>query len=113
MKLKHLIYALLIIGIVAFIGYRISSNQSKNEKSKDFSGKSKVMNVNGIVAKAATFDNNLSLSGSIEANEQVEIRSEVSGIVENINFTEGSNVSKGQVLFKVNDIELRAQLAPA
>ena len=113
MKLKHLIYALLIIGIVAFIGYRISSNQSKNEKSKDFSGKSKVMNVNGIVAKAATFDNNLSLSGSIEANEQVEIRSEVSGIVENINFTEGSNVSKGQVLFKVNDIELRAQLAQA
>jgi membrane fusion protein (multidrug efflux system) len=52
----------------------------------------------------------LSLSGSIEANEQVEIRSEVSGIVEGIYFQEGSNVSKGQVLFKVNDIELRAQL---
>lgn len=113
MKLKHLIYALLIIGIVAFIGYRISSNQTKNEKSKDFSGKSKAMDVSGIVAKPVTFDNNLSLSGSIEANEQVEIRSEVSGIVETINFTEGSNVSKGQVLFKVNDIELRAQLAQA
>lgn len=113
MKLKHLIYALLIIGIVAFIGYRISSNQTKNSSSKASFGKSKVTDVSGIVAKPQTFDNNLSLSGSIEANEQVEIRSEVSGIVETINFIEGSNVNKGQVLFKVNDIELRAQLAQA
>jgi membrane fusion protein (multidrug efflux system) len=75
-------------------------------------GKGKAMRVTGIVIPQ-TFDNNLSLSGSIEANEQVEIRSEVSGIVESINFTEGSNVTKGQLLFKVNDIELRAQLGQA
>ena len=111
MKLKHIIYALLIIGIVAFIGYRISSNQTKNSSSKASFGKSTAMSVSGIVAKPQTFDNNISLSGSIEANEQVEIRSEVSGIVESINFIEGSNVNKGQILFKVNDIELRAQLA--
>lgn len=69
--------------------------------------------MNGIVVQPKDFDNNLSLSGSIEANEQVEIRSEVSGIVESINFKEGSNVSKGQLLFKVNDAELRAQLSQA
>ena len=71
------------------------------------------MTVSGIVVKLETFDNNLSLSGSIEANEQVEIRSEVSGIVQSINFQEGSNASKGQVLFKVNEVELRAQLTQA
>ncbi|MEN9980676.1 MAG: hypothetical protein RL542_463, partial [Bacteroidota bacterium] len=69
--------------------------------------------VSGTVVRLQTFDNNLALSGSIEANEQVEIRSEVSGIVKNIYFQEGSNVAKGQVLFKVNDIELKAQLAQA
>ncbi len=53
------------------------------------------------------------LSGSIEANEQIEIQSEVSGIVEGIYFNEGSYVNKGQVLFKVNDIELKAQLRQA
>jgi membrane fusion protein (multidrug efflux system) len=110
MKIKHLVYALLIIGIIGFIGYRISANSAKNEEGKDKGGKDKPLNVNGIIATPQTFDNNLSLSGSIEANEQVEIRSEVSGIVERIYFQEGSNVSKGQVLFKVNDIELRAQL---
>ena len=99
---------MLSIGIIGFIGYRINSNSTKAGDSKNQKGKS--ITVNGIVVKYETFDNNLSLSGSIEANEQVEIRSEVSGIVEGIYFQEGTYVNKGQVLFKVNDIELRAQL---
>ena len=110
MKIKHLVYALLSIGIIGFIGYRINSNSTKAGDSKNQKGKGKSITVNGIVVKYETFDNNLSLSGSIEANEQVEIRSEVSGIVEGIYFQEGTYVNKGQVLFKVNDIELRAQL---
>ena len=113
MKFKHIIYTLLIVGFGAFIVYRITSNKSNNGASGGKDVKSKVITVNGIVIKAETFDNSLSLSGSIEANEQVEIRSEISGIVEGIYFKEGSNVSKGQLLFKVNDLELRAQLAQA
>ncbi|KQB42468.1 efflux RND transporter periplasmic adaptor subunit [Flavobacterium aquidurense] len=113
MKIKNLIYALLIICIGGFITYRIVSNKKKNEDSKKFGDKDKPTSVTGIVVKTATFDNNLSLSGSIEANEQVEIHSEVSGIVEGIYFNEGSYVNKGQVLFKVNDIELKAQLRQA
>ena len=110
MKIKYLVYTLLAVGIIGFIGYRINANSNKGGDSKGPKGKSKSLTVNGVVVKYETFDNNLSLSGSIEANEQVEIRSEVSGIVEGIYFQEGSNVTKGQVLFKVNDIELRAQL---
>ena len=113
MKIKHIVYTLLIIGFGAFIAYRITSNKNKNDDSKGKDGKNKSMTVSGIVVQTQTFDNNLSLSGSIEANEQVEIRSEISGIVEGIYFKEGSNVSKGQLLFKVNDLELRAQLAQA
>ncbi|CAM3692036.1 efflux RND transporter periplasmic adaptor subunit [Flavobacterium chungbukense] len=113
MKVKHLIYTLLIIAIGGFISYRIISNKSKNDDSKKFNDKNSPTTVNGIVIKTATFDNNLSLTGSIEANEQIEIHSEVSGIVEGIFFNEGSFVNKGQVLFKVNDIELKAQLRQA
>lgn len=113
MKIKHIVYTLLIIGLGTFIGYRIVSNNAKNGDSKDKGGKKKATTVNGIVVHTQTFEDNLSFSGSIEANEQVEIRSEVSGIVEGIYFQEGSNVTQGQVLFKVNDIELRAQLNQA
>jgi membrane fusion protein (multidrug efflux system) len=112
MKIKNLVYALLIIGFGGFIAYRITSN-AKNNGPKGKDDKDKPMTVTGIVVHPKTFDNNLSLSGSIEANEQIEIRSEVSGIVEGIYFQEGSNVTKGQLLFKVNDIELRAQLTQA
>lgn len=69
--------------------------------------------VAGIVLKPQVFSDNLKLSGTIEANEQVEIRSEVSGVVESINFKEGSFVTQGQLLLKINDLELRAQLSQA
>lgn len=111
MKIKNIVFALLIIGFGAFITYRVIENKKKSKNSKDKSDKKSPIAVSGIVIKPQTFNNNLSLSGSVEANEQVEIRSEVSGIVESINFKEGSNVSKGQLLFKVNDAELRAQLS--
>ncbi|REG97888.1 efflux RND transporter periplasmic adaptor subunit [Flavobacterium aquicola] len=113
MKIKNIVYALLILAFIGFIGYRIKSNSAKSDGAKGKDEKNKPTTVTGIVVRAATFDNNLSLSGSIEANEQIEIHSEVSGIVEGIYFTEGSMVQKGQVLFKVNDIELRAQLQQA
>jgi membrane fusion protein (multidrug efflux system) len=112
MKIKTLVYSLLLIGLIGLIGYRITKN-SDAKGPKDKGKEEQPITVSGSVVRLQTFDNNLSLSGSIEANEQVEIRSEVSGIVKNIYFQEGSNVAKGQVLFKVNDIELKAQLAQA
>jgi membrane fusion protein (multidrug efflux system) len=113
MKIKNLVYGILIVAFVAFISYRIMENNADSTMGKETAGPPKAMRLSGIVVQLQTFDNLLSLSGSIEANEQVEIRSEVSGIVESINFQEGSKVSKGQLLFKVNDAELRAQLSQA
>lgn len=113
MKIKNIIYALLIILFGCFIAYRIVSNKNIKQDSKKNSDKGTPTIVVAEVVKTSVFNNNLSLSGSIEANEQIEIHSEVSGIVEGIYFQEGSSVSKGQLLFKVNDIELRAQLTQA
>jgi len=113
MKTKHIVISILVIALGGMVIYRITKNKSENEKGNDKNGKKPPMTVSGFVVTPQDFSNTISLSGSIEANEQIEIRSEVSGIVERISFTEGSYVSKGQVLLKVNDIELRAQLAQA
>jgi membrane fusion protein (multidrug efflux system) len=51
--------------------------------------------------------------GTILSNEEVEIRSEISGKVEKIYFKEGGRVNKDDVLLKINDAEQRAQLARA
>lgn len=116
MKFKHIVYLLLAVVLGGMIFYRISANSAKNEengKGKGKEGDKKPSKVSGIVLKPQVFSDNLSLTGSIEANEQIEVRSEVSGVVESINFQEGSYVSKGQQLFKINDLELRAQLSQA
>jgi membrane fusion protein (multidrug efflux system) len=115
MKLKNIVFLLLAIILGGMIFYRISENNSKEDeggKGKG-GGDKKPAKVTGIVLKPQVFSDNLSLSGSIDANEQIEVRSEVSGVVESINFNEGTLVSKGQMLFKINDIELRAQLSQA
>jgi membrane fusion protein (multidrug efflux system) len=43
------------------------------------------------------------------ANEEVEVRSEISGIIKKIHFKEGQKVQKGQLLATLNDDELQAQ----
>ncbi|SFA77531.1 membrane fusion protein, multidrug efflux system [Flavobacterium swingsii] len=115
MKLKNIVLLLLAILLGGMIFYRISENKDKSDeggKGKG-GGDKKPAKVTGMVLKPQVFSDNLSLSGSIDANEQIEVRSEVSGVVESINFDEGTFVSKGQMLFKINDIELRAQLSQA
>ncbi len=110
MKLRYIFFGIIGIGLLALVGYRVLNNGSSNSQNQA-GGPPPAVKVSGMVIHPEPFAESLSLSGTIEANEQIEIRSEVSGIIENINFTEGSRVSKGQVLFRVNDQELRAQLA--
>ncbi|MBA4154125.1 efflux RND transporter periplasmic adaptor subunit [Flavobacterium sp.] len=114
MKFKNIFIILLSVGLLALIVYRITSNKSQNEKNNSKSAAPKMAtNVKGLVLTPQKFSNELTLSGTIDANEQIELRSEVSGVVQGIFFKEGQNVTKGQQLIKVNDIELRAQLSQA
>lgn len=55
----------------------------------------------------------LSLVGSLAPNETAQIRAEISGQVRAVNFDEGQTVRKGDVLLRIDDSELRAQLAQA
>lgn len=52
-------------------------------------------------------------TGSVRANEEVELRSEVAGRVEAIRFEEGRPVAAGAVLVTLNDDDLRARLQQA
>ncbi|HUC80577.1 MAG TPA: efflux RND transporter periplasmic adaptor subunit [Flavisolibacter sp.] len=54
--------------------------------------------------------NNIEIPGTIVANEATEIRPEVAGLITGIYFKEGSYVSRGAMLFKLNDADLQAQL---
>lgn len=49
-------------------------------------------------------------TGSVLADEQVTVRSEVNGRITSLNFQEGQPVSKGQLLLTINADEIQAQL---
>ncbi|MDO1447805.1 efflux RND transporter periplasmic adaptor subunit [Rhodocytophaga aerolata] len=66
--------------------------------------------VDVIVVKSEKLDNKIQSTGTILANEEVELRSEISGKVSRIFFKEGDRVKKGQVLVRINDEEQQAQL---
>lgn len=55
----------------------------------------------------------LSLVGSLAPNETAQIRAEIAGQVRSVQFEEGQHVKKDQVLLKIDDAELRAQMAQA
>ncbi|WP_304063260.1 efflux RND transporter periplasmic adaptor subunit [Pedobacter glucosidilyticus] len=114
MKTKYIIY-ILIIGLLGYMIYnRLNkSSETKGPKGGAATSGNAPISVSGIIVKPTQFSNVVSVSGTIEANEQVQIRSEISGLIRSINFTEGSTVNKGALLIKIDDRELQAQLAQA
>jgi membrane fusion protein (multidrug efflux system) len=62
------------------------------------------------VLKAHPLKNIIQTTGTLLANESIEVRSEVEGRVTDIGFQEGGQVTKGRVLVRINDDELQAQL---
>ncbi|CAM3901209.1 efflux RND transporter periplasmic adaptor subunit [Flavobacterium branchiophilum] len=113
MKLKNIILGFIILGLGGLIVFRIQKNSNSEDKGKDKSGKKPAAKVMGIVLKSEVFNDDLMLSGALEASEQIEIHSEISGIVTQIFFQEGSQVAQGQLLFKINDVEINAMLQQA
>jgi len=51
----------------------------------------------------------LATIGTVRANEEVEIVSEISGKIAAIHFDEGARVDRGDLLLKIDDSELRAE----
>jgi len=66
--------------------------------------------VSVYVVQPQELDNNLFATGSILANETVELKPEISGKVTGIFIREGEPVNKGTLLVKLNDADLQAQL---
>ncbi len=71
------------------------------------------MPVVAIPATQQPIVESVSLVGTITANEEVEIKAETDGIVQEILFEEGALVQKDQPLIRLDETELQAELADA
>src|SRR5438876_1751594 len=69
------------------------------------------MPVEVVVARMDTVRDEISATGQIEAVQSIDLRPEVDGRIVEILIREGQEVDKGTALFKVDDAQLRAQVA--
>lgn len=112
-KKRYFVYLLLLIIFGSLVSYRIMSNKKAVPAAQPARGGGGPLRVDGIVVKQQTFVDSLSVKGSIDANEQIQIRSQVSGVVTAIYFKEGGRVQKGQALLQIDRSEISAQLSQA
>lgn len=71
---------------------------------------SSILNVNAMVIKYSDLQDIVRITGLLLPDEEVDLSFESSGMITDIYFKEGTNVRKGQLLAKINDKPLQAEL---
>lgn len=84
--------------------------QLADQVNSNNKGGRKALNVVAEVVKPRLMTDEIVVTGRLIPDEEVDLSFETSGKIVSINFTEGSHVTKGQLLAKVNDGPLQAQL---
>ncbi len=112
-KNRPFFYALLILIVAAIVFYPklrpLFSTLSDEPENVPQAGP-RAINVDAQVLEPQRLVEVINSSGTLIPDEQVDLAFETSGKIVAINFDEGSEVKKGQLLAKINDRPLQAQL---
>ncbi len=115
---KKIKWAIIILVGAGLVGWGIYSQLPKTNEELAAADKAmnrpktnkKILNVNAEIIKPKLLTDEFAITGVLLPDEEVDLSFETSGKVIEINFEEGTNVKKGQLLAKVNDRQLQAQL---
>ena len=111
---KIIVISIIVLVLLAIVFLpKLLSSSSKEENNVAGNKPDQIIIVKAHIVSLETLSNSVFTTGTILANEEVELRSEVSGKIIKILFKEGSFVSKGDLLIKINDTDLQAQLRRA
>lgn len=112
--MKKTLITVAIVAVIIFLLALPKLNLFKKgdaaEQAMEGPENSKALMVDALILKSSRLDNKLNVTGSVLANESLELKSEVSGKITSISFQEGKQVKKGDLLIQTNDDEIRAQL---
>lgn len=83
---------------------------SGEKKTESKGGKGGPIAIDVSIANETEFANVLEANGNVLAQDFVELKTEVSGRITYLNIKEGTRVSAGTLLVKLNDEDLQAQI---
>lgn len=106
---KVLIFIVLVVfgGLIFFL---TRSGKSGTNSANPAGSAAAGLKAEVVIVSDTVLEEKIAVLGTLFANEEVEVSSEVAGRLVGINFSEGQFVKKGQVLFKLDDSELQGQL---
>ena len=110
---KHLLTGTLVLVAVAALAWPKIKQINSSAASAPPPSAQRAVAVEAVVVQAATLLDRIEITGTLRANEEVELRSETAGKITGIYFEEGQQVRKGALLVKINDSELQAELRKA
>ncbi len=103
---------ILVIGLLAFPKVKDYLKESETSAA-NARGNDAPLLVDVFIVKPDVIEDKIFTTGTLTSNEEVELSSETSGLIQNISLREGQDVQKGELLVKINDSELKAQLKRA
>lgn len=112
-KKKWIVTAIVLAFFCAALGIykHFAGSTPTAEPSANGSRKKNILNVNALVIRPQALTDGITTVGNLLPDEEVDLSFETSGKIVAINFREGSVVRKGDLLAKVNDKPLAAQLS--
>ncbi len=111
--MKKFIWPLFILAILFSIGFAIWTI-TKPEAQEGMGGRARHGHDSGpvpvkvITAERRTLPKILQSIGTVESAHRVEVRPQITGVLQEVLFQEGENVSAGQILFKIDPAALQA-----
>ena len=117
-KTKWGLIAFICIGLTGWGIYAFIIQPTRNDSAaspekvvnKSNKNGNKALNINALIISTQAMTDDIYTNGDLIPDEEVDLSFETSGKITDINFTEGSTVQKGQLLAKINDRPLQAQL---
>lgn len=96
--------------IAVLLGFRALQAPDKGKAPPSKAGSGEPLSVDAVLLQPASLSRTLLSSGTLLAEEEVVLRSENPGRIVAIRFSEGRPAKKGDLLVKLQDDELKAQL---
>ena len=107
---RTLVYTALAVVLVAgALIPRLLSSRAGSPPARGAASRDSVVSVGTVTVRPQTLTERLSTTGTVRANEDVELVAEIAGKVAAIHFREGSRVQAGELLLEIDDTQLRAE----
>ncbi len=109
---KNIFISIAVLAVLIITGIQIFKRGGRSDDPKMKGGDlKKLLPVDVIIVSPEILENRISLTGTLLANEETELKNEVAGRITGLWINEGNPVKKGQLLLKINDKELQAQMS--